>query len=151
MARSFTCHPSDLVAKAEKLAAENKEIKTRLIEAQKELLPIRVTEMTRKVRDSGRAKFVLEKVTDSEPAMVSKLAALVADEIGGLAVLAVDGRIVLATSPSSGLHAGNLAKEIAGQSGLKGGGSERMAQLGGAVNKNPEAYLEIIQSVLAHA
>ncbi|MCX6833988.1 MAG: DHHA1 domain-containing protein [candidate division Zixibacteria bacterium] len=151
LARSFTCHPSDLVAKVDKIATENKEIKTRLVEAQKQLLPIRVTELTRKVRDSGRVKFVLEKVADLDPAMTSRLAALVADGIGGLAVLAADGPIILATSPGSGLHAGNLAKEIARQSGLKGGGSERAAQLGGAVNENPEAYLEVIQSVLAHA
>lgn len=151
LARSFTCHPSDLVAKVEKLAAENREIKTRLIEAQKQLLPIRVTELTRKVRDSGHAKFVLEMVADLDPAMASRLAALVADEIGGLAVLATDGRIMLATAPASGLHAGNLAKEIAERSGLRGGGSECAGQLGGAVNENPEAFLEIIRSVLAHA
>ena len=151
LARSFTCHPSDLAVKVEKIAAENKEIKARLAETQKELLPIRAMELTRKVRDSGRAKFVLEKVTDLEPAMASKLAALVAEEIGGLTVLAADSRLVLATSLASGLHAGNLAREIARRSGLKGGGSERVAQLGGAVNENPEAYLEIIQSVLAHA
>ena len=151
LARAFTCHPSDLVAKVEKIAAENKGIRVRLVEAQKELLPIRASQFARKARDSGRVKVVLESTSGLEPAAVSRLATLVAEEIGGLAVLAADSRLVLATSLASGLHAGNLAREIAGRSGLKGGGSEHVAQLGGAVNENPETYWEIIQSVLAHA
>jgi alanyl-tRNA synthetase len=151
LARAFTCHPSDLVAKVEKIAAENKEIKNRLTEAQKELLPIRASQLARKARDGGCVKVVFESISGLEPAAVSRLAALVAEEIGGLVVLAADSRLVLATSPASGLHAGNLAKEIVGRSGLKGGGNERMAQLGGALNENSETYWEIIQSILAHA
>lgn len=151
LARAFTCHPSDLVAKVEKIAAENKGIRVRLVEAQKELLPIRASQFARKARDGGRVKVVFESAPGLEPAAVSRLATLVAEEISGLAVLAADSRLVLATSSASGLHAGNLAKEIAIRSGLKGGGSERVAQLGGAVNEDLETYWEIIQSVIAHA
>jgi len=151
LAKAFTCHPSDLVAKVEKITTENKEIKARLVEAQKELLPIRASQFARKAREAGRVKVVLESAPGLEPAAISKLAAMVAEEIGGLAILSADSRLVLATSSASGLRAGNLAKEIAARSGLKGGGNERVAQLGGAVNENQETYWEIIQSVLAHA
>ena len=151
LARAFTCHPSDLAAKVEKIAAENKELKNRLTDVQKELLPIRASQLARKARDGSRVKVVFESIPGLEPATVSRLAALVAEEIGGLAVLVADSRLVLATSPASGLHAGKLAKEIAGRSALKGGGNERVAQLGGAIDEDPETYWEIITSVLAHA
>jgi alanyl-tRNA synthetase len=151
LAKAFTCHPSDLIAKVDKLTAESKELKARLIEAQKELLPIRASQLAKKAEVVGRVRFVFERVTDFEPGSASRLAGLVADEIGGLAVLAIENRLVVATSLSSGLHAGNLAKKIAERSGLKGGGNERAAQLGGAGENSPEKYADIIKAVLADA
>ena len=151
LAKAFTCHPTDLVAKIDKRTSENKELKSRLIDAQKELLPIRASQLAQKADTVGGVKVLFERVADLEPASASRLAGLVADEIGGLAVLAIESRLILATSPSSGLHAGNLARKIAERSGLKGGGNERVAQLGGAVDNNPKPYAEIIRSVLADA
>ena len=148
LARTFTCHPSDLVAKVEKIAVENKELKFRLAETQKELMPLRLAELSGKARQVGRIKLVLEKSSGFDAAMVPKLASLAADEIGGLVVLVSDGRLILAASQVTGLHAGNLAREIAKRAGLKGGGNERLAQLGGSEVTDLGSINSILEKLL---
>jgi len=150
LAKMFTCHPSDLVAKIDKLSAEQRELRQRLVETQKQMLPSLVQSLMDKVIETGAAKFVVEAASGLELPMVTRLAALAADETGGLVVLAAEDRLILATASQSGFHAGKLAREIAERCSLKGGGNERTAQLGGADMDAVASYRDEIRKLLTN-
>lgn len=148
LSRALTCHPSDLVARVEKLAADNADLKRQLAEVQRELLPVKAAELSENATTCKGHKLVVAAADEYDPSSAGRLAGLVAARIAGLVVLTVAGRVVLSAAPDSGLHAGNIAREVAARTNLKGGGNASVAQLGGAENLNPDMCRSIIQSVL---
>jgi len=151
LSRALTCHPSDLITRVGRLTADNTDLKKQLADAQRELLPVKAAELSEKATTYKGHNLVVAAADGYDPASAGRLAGLVAAKIAGLAVLTVGGRLILSAAPGSGLHAGNIAKEIAARSDLKGGGNEPVAQLGGAANLNPDTYRSIIRSVLEDA
>ncbi len=151
LARQLTCHPSDLPSKVTRLTADTKDLKHTLAESQKELLPIRAARLVEKRAISGVRSFVVERADGVDSQALPKLAGLVAEEIKGLAVLLADNRLALATADGSGLKAGALARQLATACGLKGGGNDRQAQLGGATPDDFETYRKTIGGLLEHA
>jgi alanyl-tRNA synthetase len=151
LARQFTCHPSDLTTKVTNLATDNKRLKQTLSETQKELLPIRVASLTEKQISVGTRKYLLERADGVDPQMAPKLTCQVADQIEGLAVLSTENRLIIAVPEGFDLKAGALAKQLAAECGLKGGGNDRQAQLGGASRDNLKAYREAIVRLLENA
>lgn len=150
LSRSLTCHPTDLVAKIDKLNSELRNLRLRLADTQKQMLPGMVQSLLSKAVDAGPRKLIVEAVSGLELTLVTKLSMLAADEICGLVVLATEGRLILAAAADSGLHAGNLARRIAERCSLKGGGNERTAQLGGADKDAVESYRNEIGDLLTH-
>lgn len=148
LARALTCHPTDLVARVEKLTADNKELRRELTDIRKELLPGQAMTLAAKAVSVHDTHVVVEEVTGLDPSAAGRLAILVADEINGLAALLAGGRLVLATAESSNLHAGNMAREIAARCNLKGGGNSRTAQLGGSVSDQFDSCRKVIHSLL---
>jgi alanyl-tRNA synthetase len=51
-------------------------------------------------------------------------------------------------SPESKLHAGHLAKQFCELTGLRGGGSAALAQIGGAEKEKMAHYKEVIGKLL---
>ena len=86
---------------------------------------------------------------DSQTA--AQLASLIAEKMNGLAVLVCEGKLLLAAGNASGLHAGELAKQLGAVLGLKGGGSNRAAQLGGAEKTKLEEYRSALITLIGHA
>jgi len=150
LARMFTCHHSDLVAKIDKLSVEHRELRQSLIETQKQMLPPLVQSLTNKVIETDAGKIVVEPIDGLELPMVTRLATLTADETGGLVVLVTEGRLLLATASQSGIHAGKLAKNMAERCSLKGGGNEGTAQLGGADMDAVALYRDEIRKLLTN-
>lgn len=150
LSRTFTCHPSDLKAKIDKLSTDHRELRQRLVETQKQMLPALVGSLAEKAIVAGGMKLVVEATPDLELAMVTRLAALVGNETGGLVVLAAEGRLILAADSESGVHAGQLARKIAERCSLKGGGNERTAQLGGADMDDIDSYRNEIGRLLTN-
>jgi len=151
LGRSLTCHPSDLSERVAKISAENESLRRRLADAQRELLPSRAAALSQNAAEFGKCKAVIVPVAGYDVNTVSRLAGLIADNLGGVAALFVDGRLVIATAQASGLHAGNIAKTIAASLKLKGGGNERAAQLGGAVEGDLDKYKSSVRSILENA
>lgn len=151
LGRSLTCHPSDLSEKVVKMSADNENLRRRLADAQRELLPSRAAALSQHAAEFGKYKAVIESVAGYDVTTVSRLAGLVADNAGGLAALFADGRLVIAAAQGSGLHAGNIAKALAASLNLKGGGNERAAQLGGAVEEDLDKYKSSVRSILENA
>ncbi len=148
LAKALTCHPTDLVGKIDKLATENKNLRKMLAQLQKEQLPDRARDLAGKRMTIGNLSLVAERVDDVDGSLIGALASSVADEIGGLAILMCEQRVVIAAAPSAGLAADQLVRELAQKIGLKGGGNARLAQLGGANLERFAEYRDILISLV---
>ncbi len=151
LTRSFTCHLNDLEGRVSKLTDENKELRRSLAAAQKELLPIRVRELAGTAQTHGSLPWVGQIVDDVDTSLAATMAGEVASEIKGLAVLIIGGRLIIAVASGTELHAGNLARELAARTGLKGGGSEKVAQIGGADAARLAEYVKTVLSLIDDA
>ena len=148
LSRQLTCHPSDLVEIVGRLSEGNKELRRQLTEARKELLPVMAEKLAVGAEDTVPGRFVFEAAAEDDKSLVEKLAAATADRIEGLAALMSNGRIVLAASEGSSFKAGALARQLAAAAGLKGGGNDRIAQLGGADAAQLDHYRESLRKLL---
>jgi alanyl-tRNA synthetase len=151
LSRALTCHPSDLPLKLDKLMTENKSQHKEIAQLQKELLPIRVVQLAATSTDVDGRHIVAADVGGFDTGLLSQLAQSVADEIHGIAVLLAEGRLVVAVSADSGLHAGDILKGFTKQYGLKGGGNSRVAQAGGADHARLADYRNAILGLCGHA
>jgi len=148
LSRTLTCAVSNLPEKFDKIAAEIKSLKRQVSEAQKQLLPVKAAEISKKVQVHGQLKYIAEVVPDVDLAVMPKLAGMAADIIEGLAVLHSGERLVLAVCEKTGLHAGDMARALAQDKGLKGGGNKRQAQLGGVQSGRLEEYVDSLLNAI---
>jgi len=151
MARSATCNPVDLPGKFEKLSVELRDAKGELSALRRQLLPTHAEQLARKAEPGGRHRFVLASAPEADSSTGGQLAALVADMVGGPAVLLIDGRLMVAAPENGEFDAGRLARQLAERSGLKGGGNRRQAQLGGAPIADLEPYRAMVREILGDA
>lgn len=151
LAVNFTCNVRDLPGKIEKLTNENKELRRSLAMLQQEVIPVRAQTIAARANIFGKWKIAMETMNGLDGTMAGKLAGAVADEIGGLALLMVDGRLIIAVSATTSLKAGQLARLLAERTGLKGGGSDHVAQLGGAQESRLTEYRDLIIALAEHA
>ncbi len=147
--RTLSCAVSDLATNVGKLQTDNKEYRRRIVDLQKELIPIRAARLAFQA-DRSR-KFPLLVLEVDCPDTAGLLASEVANQIQGLVAFVVDGKLLIAVSDQSSLHAGNIAREIAGRTGLRGGGSPKAAQIGGADRSHLEEYRSIMIEVISRA
>lgn len=148
LSRTLTCGVEDLPERFEKMSAEIRDLKQQIRSTQKQLLPVMASELVQKAQTQGNIRYVADAVSDLDASAAIQLAELVADEIDGLAVLYVEGRLVLGVSQSSGLHAGDMARSLSQASELKGGGNQVQAQLGGAAPERLNQYVEGLLSAI---
>ncbi len=148
LSQQFTCHVNDLVDKVSKLAAENNSMRKEIARLQKELMPVWAEELAAQAQAVGARRLVCREMELADDRQARQLAGLVADRIDGVVLLAVSGRLLLAVSPGSELHAGQLAKQFCELTGLRGGGSATLAQIGGAEKENMAYYGEVVGKLL---
>lgn len=151
LSKTLTCHPSDLPAKLEKLMAENKTQRRDLAMIQKEMLPIYADRYAANVQTINGRPVVSAVVTGVDGGLVSTLGQMISDSIHGPVILEADGRIILAVADGSNLHAGNIIKQLAAHEGLKGGGSDRVAQVGGIAAGRLDHYRDVIMEIIGNA
>lgn len=151
MARAATCNPDDLPGKFEKLSDELRDAKADLSALRKELLPTHAAQLATKAEQAGRCRFVLAPAPEADPSTGGQLAALVADNIGGLAVLLIAGRLMVAAPENGEFDAGQIVKALVARCDLKGGGNRRQAQLGGAPINDLAPYRAMLREILGDA
>lgn len=151
LAKALTCNVNDIAGRFDKLSSENREQRKQIAQLFKELLPIRAEELVASATQVGQLKLVYKAMEGMDAQTAGQLAGLVADRIDGLVLLVADGKLLLAVSAISGYHAGDLAKKLGPTLGLKGGGSNRAAQLGGAEANRIEEYKSALVSLIGHA
>jgi len=151
LTRVFTCHLNDLGPKTEKLLAEHKQQHQEIVRLQKEMLPLRVDELVALARKVGGKPVVTRLVTGMDSSIINALASQTAEKINGIVVLHAENRLTVAASDTSGLHAGRLVKRFAEETGLRGGGSEYLAQIGNADRDKFDHFINIIEALIDDA
>jgi len=151
LSQALTCHLADLSDNVEKLRTEHKALRRQVAQLQKELLPARAEQLAAAARPVKNTSLVVQDVSDIDASVVAALAAQVCERIEGVAVLLAADRLVLATSPATGIHAGEIIKKFVARAGLKGGGSDRLAQVGGVTAEDFNRYAGILEGLIADA
>ena len=149
LSRQLTCHPNDLFDKVEKMAVENKALRKELAEAQRELLPARARSLAEKAEIYGGKKLLFEEIGAYDQRLASQLAGLVANRIDGVTAVMLGARLIIATSETSALDAGALARRLSEQTDLKGGGNKRLAQMGGGSPGSASEYKNALIKLIA--
>ncbi|MFZ5980762.1 MAG: alanyl-tRNA editing protein [Candidatus Zixiibacteriota bacterium] len=147
LSRELTCHVSDLPDKINKLTLENKNAGREIARLQKELLPIRAEKLAALAKTMGKLKLCDRIIDDLDSSLVGQLATVTADKIGGAAILLAGDRLFLAVADNTGLKAGDLIKEFAAHTGLRGGGGLKLAQVGGVKAEHFEKYRDVILKI----
>ncbi len=146
--RLLSCGVSDLEANIKKLVDENKSLRRDVAVQNRELIPVRASKLAIASDRSGKIPLLVVAISDGESEMAGGLAVEVALQIGGLAAICSGGKFHFATSETSGLNAGNIAKEFAVKMSLRGGGGPRAAQIGGVFASDIEQYRIVILEII---
>jgi alanyl-tRNA synthetase len=149
LTRSLSCGVSDLEANIEKLVEKNKSLRREVAVLIKEVTPVRASKMAITADRSGKVPLLVEAILEDESEAAGGLASEVAMQIGGLAAICSGGKLHIAVSETSGLNAGNIAKEFAAILSLRGGGGPRVAQIGGVDSSNIKQYRTIILEMIS--
>ncbi len=145
----FTSHFETVVQNTQKLITQNKELRQQIGKLQEELLPIQVEQLTAKAEQIKEHLFVTAVYDDFDPKLLGQLAGMVSAKTKGATLLFSEERFVLTSDKATGLHAGNLVKELTQSLGIKGGGNETSAQAGGLSKNQQEAVIRKIRDALA--
>ncbi len=145
LSQQLTCHINDLLVRFDKLTEENKQLRKEQAEAQKQLLPIKASQLASKVKGS----LVAEDIGPFDKKLIGQLAGMVASQIEGLALLLSEERLTVAAADGTKFDAGEIARRLGSECGLKGGGNARQAQLGGASPEQFSRYVKIVNDVMA--
>lgn len=148
LSRRLTCNIGDLPSKLESLDNQTRDLRRELSVAWRQLLPIRAERaVARASSDANRNVCIVEEDVPDQK-LAGELAGLVADRVKMITLLSYDGRLLLATPSDSQLHAGDLARRLAGETGLRGGGSARLAQLGGLDVTRMNDYRDAVERLI---
>ncbi len=151
LSRDLTCAVDDLPERFSKLSDQISELKRDLNAARKQLLPIRAEQMSHEIEHIGRLAFSFSRIDDDEAATLNQLAPMIADRTGGVAGLYAANRLVVATAPSSGVPAGELVRQLCAGMSLRGGGGERMGQVGGLDDADLDKTIALLKELLLRA
>lgn len=145
--KSLTCHLSDIPDSFDKLNNELKDAKKQITALTKQLLPVKADDLASKKEDIGGVNTVISEASDVDSKSVNQLAPMVAEKINGTAVLAFENRIIISSVIKD---SSQIAKSIAEKFSLKGGGSQKLAQLAASdkieLNKYRESIIEILKN-----
>ena len=147
LSRELTCHFTDLPDKINKLTAGQKDAGREIARLQKELLPIQAEKLAVNKKTVGKLTLCDSIISDLDQSLVGQLATMTADKIEGAALLLAGDRLYLAVSERTGLKAGEIIKKFAAQTGLRGGGGPKLAQVGGVKTENFDKYREVILKI----
>jgi len=151
LSQTFTCNVDDLPSKVSGLVSLNKNMRREIAELQKQLMPIRVDQLSTKAKKRGAVPVVSQDVSDLDSSVVNRLATTLAERIAGVAILAAENRLIVATAEGSNINAGGLIKRLCEHTNLRGGGSERLAQVGGVSAGQSTELASTLEGMIADA
>jgi len=149
LSQLLTCHPSDLLSKVQKLLSDNKTARTEIKGLQEALLPTLVAQLAEKKVRVSKTPFLFHHDDNLDPALLSPLASQLAMCINGVVIITSQERLVLSVSQTTGHKANELVKSLCQSLGLRGGGNESVAQIGGVERKMTEQIPGLITDLLS--
>ncbi|MDR4504656.1 MAG: alanine--tRNA ligase [Candidatus Scalindua sp.] len=152
-------HENAVLERAEELVLQIKELKKELQKTKKESSRVNITNIIDHARKIEGVSIVTEMVEGVDKGDLRKIVDLLKKSLRSVAIVlgtVDDGRVTMVTAFSndlvkSGLHAGNLAKEIAEIVGGGGGGRADMAQAGGRFPKKVDEAFDFAFTFLRNA
>lgn len=151
---TLKCRPSDLVNKLDSLQAENKELHNKLTKLNSALAESRTQDIESQTQEIKGVKILAVEVPSMSVDDLRNFGDKLRDKIQGVVVLASvqDDKInllAMATKESvaSGIHAGNIIKEVAQMTDGRGGGRPDMAQAGGKTIAKLPAALQAVYDI----
>ncbi|UCC45538.1 MAG: hypothetical protein JSU65_06370 [Candidatus Zixiibacteriota bacterium] len=148
LARTLTCSVGDLNTRIEGLAAEHKSMRREIANLQKELLPARIEKLSNDVKQINGIPVVSADISEVDTSLANNLASQLAHNIKGVAVLFSRGRLIVASGCST-VHAGEIIKRLVQQTGLKGGGSGEVAQVGAVTSGQWQDYARMLEGMVS--
>ncbi|KAF1683959.1 alanine--tRNA ligase [Veillonella sp. R32] len=153
--------PEDVVARAQQVVAEVKQLEHDLGAARKELMSGGLETVLSSAFEAGQFKAVVAEVKAADMDELRSIADMVRDKVGsGIVLLGMKHEdkvnfVCMATKDAvkGGFHAGNIVKATAQAAGGNGGGRPDMAQAGGkeasalgaALEKGKETILSMVK------
>lgn len=134
LGKLLTCGLADLYPKVEKLHEENKSLRSEVTRLQTALLPAHVARLSSLAQKFGKTKLVAQTEPDFDPKLLNNLATQVSQNINGLVILH-DGERAIISAGSTAVSANALAQILTKELGLRGGGNQSLAQIGGVDNE----------------
>lgn len=148
LSRLLTCNVADLPEKIEDLDVQSRDLRRKLAQAWRDLLPIRADAAATKITSQPNSGVCVIEEDVPDLKLAGELVGKVADRVRQVVLMAHSGRLLLATPAEGTIHAGDLARHLAEQTGLRGGGSPRLAQLGGLEKEKLPEYRDIVRRFL---
>ncbi len=152
LSRRLTCRVAELPDKVATLDSQVRNLRRELSVAWRNLLPARAEAAVQnsKAGPPGTGVCVIEEqVPDVK--LAGELVGMVADRVKAITIMVWGDRLLLAVPSDSDLHAGDLARRLGEGAGLRGGGSARLAQLGGFDRDNLRQYCRAVEQILSDA
>jgi len=149
LARQLTCNINDLCSRTDQIIEDNKSLRKEIGRLNRELLPTRVEGILQGRFRAGKHDVICSLTDLTDSGEVSPLARTLAERIKGVVMLVNEDRLTVVVTQSSGLHAGNIARAICQATGLKGGGGQFNARIGGALKGQLSQYKDIVIEFLS--
>ncbi|RKX20678.1 MAG: hypothetical protein DRP35_05670 [Candidatus Zixiibacteriota bacterium] len=150
LSNRLTCHHSDLISKIISLTNENKKYKKEIFALNKELMPLKINEILEKKEQCHEISYVVAKSNLNDQSLIANYSAEISERINGFVVLLYQNRIVISSNLPKKIQAGKFAKFLSSKISLKGGGNDKLAQMGGKENLDLPTLKEIIVKYLSN-
>ncbi len=141
VAASLTCHFSSLPEKADRLAAENQELRRTLAHQSKQLFEYEIMALIDNSPKFGGVKLLVRHFPAVESNRIKDMILFAAGRIRSVALFSTGNKLLIACSENAGLKANDLAQEFIGKFGGKGGGAAALAQVGNIPSDRLQEYI----------
>jgi len=148
LSKQLTCAVDELKLRYDKIIEENKQYRQQLVQLQKELLPIKIKEAAAASENSNGINYVCMEENSMDSKLAANFATSLADNIGGIALIQLEERIIIGVCETIDIEAKDIARRFSSELNLRGGGGKTMAQLGGTLKGQLNKYREVLVKIL---
>ncbi len=150
LSNKLTCHQSDLISRINSLIDENKKYNKEISALNKELMPLKIDDILIEKEQCHDLSFIIANSNLKDQSLIANYATKISERINGIVVLLYQNRIIIASNIPKKLSAGKLAKFLSSKTSLKGGGNDKLAQMGGKENIELSFLKEEIMKYLSN-
>ncbi len=148
ISKMFSRHGKESLAAVENLVDENAQLRRKISEMRKELLPSRVESWYRKAHDVGGTKVIALDFSGEDFKEAREAALGIINRYDAAVIIGVDDKLLVAVSKNLNLSASDMLERAAERYGGRGGGSPQLAQGGGFTADDIKVLLAAPEKIL---